>query len=145
MVQEGGGLVGIYWIDDGRKAQIVVWLMKDETSLVGGYEWRMGRRRRVVILLEEWDTVLGLSKEARARYGIFWRVVVFPLGYQMGIGPARLEFGFLYYPIQTLFDPDISSSFISPLLVESLHLDTSLVDDPLVVSNPIGGSMMCLV
>ena len=51
MVQEGGGLVGIYWIDDGRKAQIVVWLMKDETSLVGGYEWRMGRRRRVVILL----------------------------------------------------------------------------------------------
>ena len=60
------------------------------------------------------------------------------LGYQVGIRPSRLEFGFLYYPIQTLFDPDISSSFISPLIVESLHLDTSLVDDPLVVSNPIG-------
>ena len=23
------------------------------------------------------------------------------LGYQMGIGPSRLEFGFLYYPIRT--------------------------------------------
>ena len=45
MVQEGGGLVGIYWIDDGRKAQIVVWLMKDETSLVGGYEWRIGKKK----------------------------------------------------------------------------------------------------
>ena len=60
------------------------------------------------------------------------------LGYQMGIRPSRLEFGFLYYPVRTLFDSDASSSFISSLLVESLHLDTSLVDDPLVVSNPIG-------
>ena len=60
------------------------------------------------------------------------------LGYQMGIGPSRLEFGFLYYPIRTLFNSDASSSFISSLLVESLHLDTSLVDDPLVVSNPVG-------
>ena len=49
-----------------------------------------------------------------------------------------MEFGFLYHPIQALFDSDILSSFIPPLLVESLHLDTSLVDDPLVVSNPIG-------
>ena len=55
-----------------------------------------------------------------------------------GDRPSRLEFGFLYYPVRTLFDSDASSSFISPLLVESLHLDTSLVDDPLVVSNPIG-------
>ena len=60
------------------------------------------------------------------------------LRYQIGIRPSRLEFGFLYYPIQTLFDSDVSSSFISSLLVESLHLDTSLVDDLLVVSNPIG-------
>ena len=42
------------------------------------------------------------------------------------------------FPVRTLFDSDASSSFISSLLVESLHLDTSLVDDPLVVSNPIG-------
>ena len=60
------------------------------------------------------------------------------LGYQIGIGPSRLEFGFLYYPVRTLFDSDASSSFISSLIVGSLHLDTSLVDDPLVVSNPIG-------
>ena len=38
-------------MDDGRKALIVVWLIKDEASLMGGYEWRMGRRRLVVILL----------------------------------------------------------------------------------------------
>ena len=60
------------------------------------------------------------------------------LVYQMEIGSSRLEFGFLYYPVRTLLDSDASSSFISSLLVESLHLDTSLVDDPLVVSNPIG-------
>ena len=60
------------------------------------------------------------------------------LGYQMGIRPSRLEVGFLYHPIRTLFDSDASSSFISSLIVGSLHLDTSLLDDPLVVSNPVG-------
>ena len=44
------------------------------------------------------------------------------------------------YPVRTLFDYGTSHSFISTALVESLHLDTSLVEDPLVVSNPIGGS-----
>ena len=47
------------------------------------------------------------------------------LGCRMGIRPSRLEFGFLYYPVRTLFNSDASSSFISSLLVESLHLDTS--------------------
>ena len=140
MVQEGGGLVGIYWIDEGRKAQIVVWLMKDETSLVGGYEWRMGRRRRVVILLGGIGHLIRIVQRGKGKVRNLLEGSCIPsrLVYQMGIGPSRLEFGFLYYPIQTLFDPDISSSFISPLIVESLHLDTSLVDDPLVVSNPVG-------
>ena len=42
------------------------------------------------------------------------------------------------HPVRTLFDSGASHSFISSSLVELLHLDTSLVDDPLVVSNPIG-------
>ena len=44
------------------------------------------------------------------------------------------------FPIHTLFDSGASHSFISSDLVESLHLSTSLVDDPVCVSNPIGGS-----
>ena len=52
------------------------------------------------------------------------------------------------HPVRTLFDSGTSHSFISTSLVESLHFNTSLVEDPLVVSNPIGGStdlsMMCL-
>ena len=55
-----------------------------------------------------------------------------------GDRPSRSEFGFLYYPIRTLFDYDASSSFISLLLVESLHLDTTLVDDPLVIQTQLG-------
>ena len=47
---------------------------------------------------------------------------------------------YLYdHPIRTLFDSGASHSFISTALVESLHLDTSIVKDPLVVSIPIGG------
>ena len=52
------------------------------------------------------------------------------------------------HPVRTLFDSGASHSFISIALVESLHLDTSIVEDPMVVSNPIGGSaylsMICL-
>ena len=52
------------------------------------------------------------------------------------------------HPVRTLFDSGASHSFISTSLVESLDLNTSLLEDPLVVSNPIGGSahlsMMCL-
>ena len=44
------------------------------------------------------------------------------------------------HPVRTLFDSGASHSFISTSLVETLHPDTSLVTDPLVVSNPIGGS-----
>ena len=44
------------------------------------------------------------------------------------------------HPVRTLFDSGASHSFISTSLVETLHLNTSLVTDPLVVSNPIGGS-----
>ena len=56
---------------------------------------------------------------------------------------------YLYdHPVRTLFDSGASHSFISSALVESLHLDTSMVEDPFVVSNPIGGSaywsMVCL-
>ena len=103
MVLEGGGLVGIYWIDDGRKAQIVVWLMKDETSLVGGYEWRMGRRRRVVILLEGIGHLIGVVQRGKVWNLLEGSCIPSRLVYQMGIGPSRLEFGFLYYPIRTLF------------------------------------------
>ena len=70
------------------------------------------------------------------------------LVYLMGVGPSKLKFGSLDHPVRTLFDSGTSHSFVSSSLVESLHLDTSLVDDPLVVSNPIGGStylsMICL-
>ena len=44
------------------------------------------------------------------------------------------------HPVRTLFDSGASHSFISTSLVETLHLDTSIFTDPLVVSNPIGGS-----
>ena len=51
-------------------------------------------------------------------------------------------------PVCTLFDSGASHSFISTALVETLHLNTSIIQDPLVVSNPIGGSaylsMICL-
>ena len=66
--------------------------------------------------------------------------------YLIGVGPSKLKFGSLDHPVRTLFDSSAPHLFIS--LVESLHLDTSLVDDPVVVSNPIGGStylsMICL-
>ena len=44
------------------------------------------------------------------------------------------------HPIRTLFDSSASCSFISSSVVESLHLITNMVVDPVVVSNPIGGS-----
>ena len=44
------------------------------------------------------------------------------------------------FPIRALFDSGASHSFISSSLVDRLHLDLSLVVDPIVVSNPIGGS-----
>ena len=58
--------------------------------------------------------------------------------YLMGVGPSKLKFGSLDHPVRTLFNSGAPHSFISSSLVESLHLDTSLVDDPVVVSNPIG-------
>ena len=51
------------------------------------------------------------------------------------------------HPVRTLFDSGASHSFISASLVDIMHLNTSLVMDPIVVSNPIGGlaylSMIC--
>ena len=44
------------------------------------------------------------------------------------------------HAVQTLFDSGTSHLFISASVAESLHLDTSLVMDPIVVSNPNGGS-----
>ena len=44
------------------------------------------------------------------------------------------------HPVRTLFDSGASHSFISSSVVESLHLITSMVVDPVVVSNNIGGS-----
>ena len=44
------------------------------------------------------------------------------------------------HPVRTLFDSGTSHSFISTSLVETLHLDTILVVDLIVISNPIGGS-----
>ena len=44
------------------------------------------------------------------------------------------------YPVRTLFDSGALHSFISSGIVESLHLSTSLVNDPVCVSNPIGVS-----
>ena len=44
------------------------------------------------------------------------------------------------HPSRTLFNSGASHSFISSFVVESLHLITSMVVDPIVVSNPIGGS-----
>ena len=47
-----------------------------------------------------------------------------------------------------MFGSGTSHSFLSASIVESLHLSTSRVEDPIVVSNPIGGlshsSMICL-
>ena len=43
-------------------------------------------------------------------------------------------------PVRTLFDYGASHSFISTSLVGILHLNTSLVKDPILVSNPVGGS-----
>ena len=43
------------------------------------------------------------------------------------------------FPVRTLFDSGASHSFISDL-VESLHLSTSLVENPVSISNLIGGS-----
>ena len=43
-------------------------------------------------------------------------------------------------PFHALFDTGASHSFISCSMVSCLHLEPDLVHDPLVVSNPIGGS-----
>ena len=43
-------------------------------------------------------------------------------------------------PIRVLFDTGASSSFISSDLVDRLGLEPEIVDRPLVVTNPIGGS-----
>ena len=52
------------------------------------------------------------------------------------------------HPIRTLFDSGASHSFISDSVVESSHLSTSMLSDPVVVSNPIRGKthlcMICL-
>ena len=52
------------------------------------------------------------------------------------------------FPVRTLFDSGASHTCISSDIVENLHLSTSLVEDPVIVSNPIGGSahlsMMCV-
>ena len=52
------------------------------------------------------------------------------------------------FPVRTLFDSGTSHTFISSEIVENLHLSTSLVEDPVSVSNPIGGSahlsMICV-
>ena len=49
--------------------------------------------------------------------------------------------------IRVLFDSGASHSFIACPLVEKLHLDISLLYEPVVVSNPVGGSahlsMLC--
>ena len=42
--------------------------------------------------------------------------------------------------IRVLFDSGASHSFISSYLVDQLHLDISLIVDPILVSNPVGGS-----
>ena len=39
-----------------------------------------------------------------------------------------------------MFDSGASYSLVSASLVETLHLNTSLVKDPILVSNPVGGS-----
>ena len=48
-----------------------------------------------------------------------------------------------------MFDSCALQSFVSASLVEKLHLNTSLVMDPIVASNPVGGlahlSMVCQV
>ena len=43
-------------------------------------------------------------------------------------------------PFHALFDTGASHSFVSSNLVSSLHLKPDIVYDPLVVSNPVGGS-----
>ena len=40
---------------------------------------------------------------------------------------------FSNHPIRTLFDSGASHSFISSSMVESLHLNTSMVVDPIIV------------
>ena len=44
------------------------------------------------------------------------------------------------HPVRTLFYSGTSHSFISASIVDSLHLSTCIVEDPIIVSNPIGGS-----
>ena len=43
-------------------------------------------------------------------------------------------------PVRVLFDSGASRSFISSDLVDRLGLEPEIVDRPLVVTNPIGGS-----
>ena len=43
-------------------------------------------------------------------------------------------------PVRVLFDTGASRSFISSDLVDRLGLEPEIVDRPLVVTNPIGGS-----
>ena len=52
------------------------------------------------------------------------------------------------HPVSTLFDYSVSTPsdfsashpYISASIVESLHLSTCIVEDPIIVSNPIGCS-----
>ena len=44
------------------------------------------------------------------------------------------------HPVHTLFNSGASHSFIFDSVVESLHLSTSIFSDPVIVSNPIGGT-----
>ena len=49
-------------------------------------------------------------------------------------------------PVRVLFDTGASSSFISSDLVDRLGLEPEIVDRPLVVTNPIGGSTsLCMI
>ena len=44
------------------------------------------------------------------------------------------------HPVSILFDFIASHSLISASVVESLHLSTSIIKDPIIFSNPVGGS-----
>ena len=44
------------------------------------------------------------------------------------------------HPVSALFDFSASHLVISTSIVESMHLNTCMVEDPIIVSNPICGS-----
>ena len=91
----------------------------------------------------------GQGQRAGSTPGAQVHVLEAPPLQQRGINTSVESVVYLYdHPVRTLFDSGASHSFISSALVESLHLKTSMVEDPLIVSNPIGGpahlSMICL-